>query len=85
MILNLFAFRRKFNYFKTVFQRYMRLTPSVGAMILFNRFLAFYLYPNPSSEFMNYSVIPCEKNWWFAILHLQVYTNPREMVSVLKN
>lgn len=71
----------KFNIFKTVFQRFMRLSPSVAAMILFDNYLANYLKQDDPQTFLNYSVTPCSKFWWSALLHLQVYVNPHEMVS----
>lgn len=61
----------------------MRLTPTLAVVIVFNNCLAFYLSPNAPSTFLNYSVIPCEKFWWAALLHTQVYTNSREMVKFI--
>jgi len=60
----------------------MRLTPLVAFLILVNQSLAEYLNDvNAPSTFLDYSVRPCEKFWWSALLHLQVYANPEEMVS----
>lgn len=67
-----------------VFQRYMRLTPTIAVIIIFNSSLGYYLTPGGSCEFLDYSVKPCEKYWWSALLHTQVYTNSEEMVSVLE-
>lgn len=76
-----FLFRGKFSFLKFSFQRYMRLTPSVAAAILLNNSLAYYLMKDAPPTFLNYSAIPCEKFWWSALLHLQVYANNREMVK----
>lgn len=65
-----------------IIDRYVRLTPSVAMMILVNYALAHFLNnSNTPQTFFNYSVNPCREYWWSTLLHLQVYTNPHEMVS----
>lgn len=63
----------------------MRLTPCLAVMILINDYLVtLQVADGGSSEsaFLNYSVIPCRNYWWSAVLHMQNYVNPHEMVSV---
>jgi hypothetical protein len=76
---------KKFNFFKMVFVRYMRLTPSVAVMILVDRALAeFMMNEHTPSEFLDYSVRPCEKNWWMTLLHINGYVRADQMVRAFK-
>lgn len=71
----------RFNYFKMIFQRWMRLTPALAVVIIWNKFLALNFANDVPDSFYSYSVRHCDKYWWSAILHIQVYVNPKEMVS----
>ena len=72
---------KKFSFFKTVFLRYMRLTPAIAVMILVDRGLAsFMINDQTPPEFLEYSVNPCKKNWWMTLLHINGYTRTDEMV-----
>lgn len=59
--------------------RYLRYTPALAIVILcyvsFTKFLG-------SGPFYNPPVNNCDKNWWTALLHISIYTNPTEMVSL---
>jgi hypothetical protein len=77
----LHLFSGKFSYCRMAFQRYMRLTPAIAAVIIFNDNLADFLTPDDNSKFLDYSAKPCRQLWWAALLHTQVYSNTRKMVS----
>ncbi|CRK93119.1 CLUMA_CG006713, isoform A [Clunio marinus] len=71
--------KKKFVYYKTVFQRFMRITPVLALVILFNMSLAYALFNESSSTLLEFSVQKCQKYWWSTLLHLQVYTNPHKL------
>lgn len=68
-----------------IFLRYMRLTPTLIVVILLNKFLALNFTNNVPESFFSYSARNCDKHWLTSILHLQVYANPKEMVSHVVN
>lgn len=64
-----------------VFIRYMRLTPAIAVVILFDRALAeSMMNEHTPPEFLDYSVRPCEKNWWMLLLHINGYARSDQMV-----
>jgi hypothetical protein len=66
-----------------VFNRFMRLTPSIAIVVLLNQSLGLFFHNRGApSGFLDYSFFKCQKYWWAALLNVQVYTNPSEMVNV---
>lgn len=59
----------------------MRLSPALAMVIIWNKFLALNFTAEVPDSFFSYSVRNCDKYWWSALLHIQVYVNPKEMVS----
>lgn len=66
--------------------RYLRLTPVFAFLILLVVSLFRHIGSGPYSTVdYNSNAIPCMKYWWSALLHIQNYVNPQEIVSsVLK-
>jgi hypothetical protein len=63
------------------FMRYMRLTPAIAILILIDRVLAeIMMNEHTPPEFLDYSVHPCEKNWWMLLLHLNGYARSDQIV-----
>lgn len=73
--------REKLNVFKMFVRRYMRITPALGLIILLNDCLSTQIAKNGDDLFLDYSVNPCRKYWWSAILHIQNFVNPHAMVK----
>jgi hypothetical protein len=62
--------------------RYLRLTPAFAALILFSSSLMRYVGNGPiwyNAEKL--LVEPCHKYWWSALLYVQNYVNPNEIVG----
>jgi hypothetical protein len=61
--------------------RYFRLTTVTAAAILFIVTLLKYMGNGPVwMTTVATSIELCEKNWWSALLHVQNYVNPNDMV-----
>jgi hypothetical protein len=64
----------------------MRLTPAIAVMILVDRALAsFMMNEQTPPEFLDFSVRPCEENWWMTLLHINGFARSDEMVRNLNH
>jgi len=72
----------KFDIIQTYFQRFMRITPALAVVLLIKLASVYYSKANAPYLFID-STHQCEKYWWSTLLHLQVYTNPHEIVTNL--
>lgn len=73
--------RRTFNYPLYILHRYLRLTPAFGVLIILFVTGIKYFGSGPLwTSFLNMSVLPCQKYWWTALLYIQNYYNPEEIV-----
>lgn len=82
-ISNEFYSRKTVNYFRMYLHRYLRYTPVLMILILFFVSLAKFLGSGPFFNLEAYTS-PCENYWWSALLHIQNYVNPNELVKNLK-
>lgn len=72
----------KMNIFWLYLHRYIRLTPPFAAAILLCSTLLRHMDTGPMwNVFMNAADKPCQEYWWSALLYVQNYVNPNEMVS----
>jgi hypothetical protein len=63
--------------------RYFRLTTVTAPAIWFIVTLMKYSGGGPTWETtVATSIVNCQKYWWSALLHIQNYVNPNEMVSL---
>lgn len=62
------------------FHRYLRYTPVLAMLILFFVTFPKFLGTGPFFNIESYTV-QCKKYWWTALLHVQNYVNPNELVS----
>jgi hypothetical protein len=58
------------------------LTPSVAYVMLVYICLGEYFTQHAPFAFSKDLVEPCKTNWWSTLLHVQVYTNPENLVRV---
>lgn len=75
-------FSGNFGVLKMYLHRYMRLTPVYAFLILFVISLYRHIGTGPYNTddvFSNPS--DCTKYWWSALLHIQNYVNPQQIVS----
>lgn len=64
--------------------RYLRLTPVLAILILLVVSFFRHIRSGPYSTVdYNNNAIPCTKYWWSALLHIQNYVNPQEVVSLI--
>lgn len=73
--------KSRFDVMAFYFHRYMRLTPALGVCIVVNIGLMKYFVAYFPYAFDHASVEPCETFWWSALLHTQIYTNAKQLVS----
>lgn len=73
--------KSRFDVITFYFHRYMRLTPALAVCIIANIGLMKYLVAHFPYAFNHASVEPCETFWWSALLHTQIYTNAKQLVS----
>lgn len=73
--------KRRFNVIAFYFHRYMRLTPALFICVIAYIALMKFLVAHFPYAFNHALVEPCETFWWSALLHTQIYTNHRQMVS----
>lgn len=59
----------------------MRLTPSLGFVLLFIFAAGEYFTPLGPYPVVDNLVNPCRKYWWSYLLHVQVQANNTELVS----
>uniref|UniRef100_A0A182QD03 Nose resistant-to-fluoxetine protein N-terminal domain-containing protein n=1 Tax=Anopheles farauti TaxID=69004 RepID=A0A182QD03_9DIPT len=60
--------------------RYLRLTPTLAALILFSAALMRHAGSGPFWDgAMSLTTDTCQKYWWSALLYVQNYVNPREI------
>lgn len=79
-----FFFRNgKLNILSLYLDRYLRLTPLLCVCILISiSSFEHFFGTGPIWPFMNEIVSgPCVQHWWSALLHIQNYKNPTELVS----
>ncbi|XP_049823516.1 nose resistant to fluoxetine protein 6-like [Aethina tumida] len=69
----------KFNVILFYIHRYLRLTPALMAMILYQATLVRYAVNRPGSAIENLSD-PCRQYWWSTILYIQNYVEPTKSV-----
>ncbi|KAK5638733.1 hypothetical protein RI129_013028 [Pyrocoelia pectoralis] len=66
----------KFNIIQHYLNRYLRLTPSVAAFILFVVGLFKFLGSGPMwPSFEGYTIEPCKEHWWYNLLYISNYAN----------
>jgi hypothetical protein len=74
-------FRKKLNILKSYVHRYFRITPVLAAAILFVVTLFKYLGDGPVwNAGIDFTIRSCQDYWWSALLHVQNYVNPVEIV-----
>lgn len=62
--------------------RYMRVSPFVGILIFFMMTLTKFTNSGPYYDFLTQAQIPaCEQYWWSAMLNIQNYVNPENIVG----
>lgn len=70
------------NIVQSYVRRYIRLTTSLIPVILFTIGPLFYMSNGPEWTSRTTQIIGfCERYWWSALLHVQNYVNPFEVVS----
>lgn len=73
----------RINIFAMQVHRYLRLTPVLAAVILFMTSFYKYLGSGPMWKVaVDARTETCYRNWWAALLYIQNYFEPREMVSL---
>lgn len=72
----------RLNYPLLYFHRYLRLTPLFAVCIVVSMTIFRYFGTGPLWPFYNYMAVEesCRKYWWSALLYIQNYYNPDEMV-----
>lgn len=70
----------KFNLGLFYVHRYLRLTPALMAMILYQATLVRYAANRPDTNIETLSD-PCREYWWSTILYIQNYVEPSQSVS----
>lgn len=67
---------------KMYIHRYLKVTPYVGILIYFLLALTPYSNDGPYFKFFTEAQVPaCETYFWSAVLHVQNYVNPENIVS----
>ncbi len=62
--------------------RYIRfLVPFAALMLFMLSFLPHALVSGPQKNFLDIHIGYCEDNWWSALLMIQNYVNPHDVVS----
>lgn len=65
------------------FHRYIRLTPSLAVAVLLSASLIRHLGDGPLwNTYMNIADMPCINYWWSALLYVENYVNPEQMVCI---
>lgn len=73
----------KLNIFWLYFHRYIRLTPALAAAILMCTSLLRLFDTGPLwNVYMSAADKPCNDYWWSALIYLQNYINPGEIVNI---
>lgn len=67
--------RKNFNYFRTILMRYLRFTPSILFLLLFDKLSLFFV----RGKFSCYDVF-CYNKWWQNIFHVQNLFNQTSMM-----
>lgn len=71
----------KFNYFLYVSQRLVRILPLQATVVLIYAMFMQHLGYGPSfNKALPTAQEPCQKYWWSALLNMQYYFNPKELV-----
>ncbi|XP_057655919.1 nose resistant to fluoxetine protein 6-like [Diorhabda carinulata] len=71
---------RKFDLFKHYLHRYIRLTPLLTLVVLFDTTLIRYLSSGPIWDTINEILVkPCKTHWWETLLHIQNKMNHGSM------
>lgn len=66
--------------------RYIRfLLPFAALMLFMLSFLPYALVSGPQIRFLDTHVGYCQNYWWSALLMIQNYVNPNDVVSLLGN
>ncbi|XP_031353007.1 nose resistant to fluoxetine protein 6-like [Photinus pyralis] len=74
----------KFNLLAFYIHRYVRLTPTLGVIILVYVFLLKHMGSGPLwSEIVGRASGACERNWWKTLLYIQNFDHPDGIVSSL--
>ncbi|XP_070509072.1 regulator of hypoxia-inducible factor 1-like [Chironomus tepperi] len=72
----------RLNIWKLYIQRYFRITPTVAITIMNIIAISNFFYRMVPYTFENNMGTSCEQHWWEALLHIQVYTNPRDICVI---
>ncbi|CAG9811485.1 unnamed protein product [Chironomus riparius] len=72
----------KLNIWKLYIQRYFRITPTVAIVVMFTIAISKFFYRMVPYTFENNLGTSCEIHWWEALLHTQVYSNPRDICVI---
>lgn len=77
--------RGKFNIPRMFLHRYLRVMPALGILILIVLSILKHLGSGPMWHFVSNGALigQCEKYWWSALLNIQNYYNPLEVVSYI--
>lgn len=71
--------------FKMYVHRYIKVTPYVAILIMLLLTLTQYSADGPYFKLITEpQKAPCEEYFWSAVLHVQNYVNPNDMVSYKK-
>lgn len=70
--------RNSVNIPRMYLHRYLRYTPALALMILIYTSLTKFMGSGP---YFNPKIENCQKYWWTSLLHVSVYTNPKQIVS----
>jgi peptidoglycan/LPS O-acetylase OafA/YrhL len=74
------------NILKIYLHRYLRITPVVAITIFLFLTLLRFVGDGPYHKFLFEQHLPqCEEYWWSALLHVQNYVNPNNIVSLAGN
>lgn len=66
--------------------RYIRITTALAPIILFTITFLRFSGSGPEWSVRSNQIIEfCDKYWWSALLHIQNYVNPLEIVSMWEN
>ncbi|KAK5638732.1 hypothetical protein RI129_013027 [Pyrocoelia pectoralis] len=76
----------KFNIIQHYLNRYLRLTPSLAAFILFVVGLLKFLGSGPMwPSFEGYTIEPCKEHWWYNLLYITNYVNEKVHLGITIN
>lgn len=83
--IKIFYLRSPFNIFKSYVIRYIRLTTALVPVVLVTIGPLRYIDSGPEWTARTSQIVGfCEKYWWSALLHVQNYVNPFEVVRLVK-